>query len=60
MFGRVAIQKNLRKMYTVKSAFTKVFPGVITGTRGMQYKYYFIYLSIYFLNGSKWISFMNE
>ena len=24
MFGRVVIQKNLRKMYTVKSAFAKV------------------------------------
>ena len=35
MFGRVVIQKNLRKMYTVKSALAKVFPRVITGARGM-------------------------
>ena len=35
MFGRVVIQENLRKMYTVKFAFVKVFPSVITGTRGM-------------------------
>ena len=34
MFGRVVIQKNLWKIYTVKSAFTEVFPRVITGTRG--------------------------
>ena len=34
MFGRVVIQKNLRKMYTVMSAFTKVFPDVTTRTRG--------------------------
>ena len=35
MFGRVVIQKNLRKMNTVKFAFTKVFLRVIAGTRGM-------------------------
>ena len=35
MFGRVVIQKNLRKMYKVKSAFAKVFPRVIAGTKGM-------------------------
>ena len=35
MFGRVYIQKNLGKMYTMKFTVTKVFPRVITGTRGM-------------------------
>ena len=35
MFGRLVIEKNLVKMYTVKSTFAKVFPPVITGTRGM-------------------------
>ena len=35
MFGRVVIPKNVRKMYTVKSVFAKVFPRVITGTRRM-------------------------
>ena len=33
MFGRVVIQKNLRKMYRLKPAFAKVFARVITGTR---------------------------
>ena len=55
MFARVDIEKNLRKMYMVKSVFTKVFPRVITGTRRMQYKYNFIFF--------KWIKmdfFMND
>ena len=36
MFGGVVVQKNPRKMYTVKSAFIKVFLRVITGARGCR------------------------